>query len=73
MKEPSELDSTLIRDFLTKLSLATITNGNIDLNHWVEPKLIMTRIDAVNRMFTHYESMQKDLSRLVQEKYHGGF
>ncbi|QXV74772.1 hypothetical protein PP749_gp093 [Rhizobium phage RHEph22] len=65
MKEPSELDLTLIRDLKTKLYLGE--GGSVRATSLTQEQL-NTRRAALGRILHHYELMSNEISRLVLEK-----
>ncbi|QXV74403.1 hypothetical protein [Rhizobium phage RHEph16] len=69
MKEPSELDITLVRDFMTKMSWSEWNGGEvIRARYQLSSEQLLERRDALERVLHQYSLMTDEISRLVLEK-----
>ncbi|QIG76621.1 hypothetical protein EVC27_099 [Rhizobium phage RHph_I1_6] len=69
MKEPSELDVTLVRDLAFKMRGASIQDGVIYFTLPVRADLIKGRIESLIRIVESYPLLSNEITRLVLEKH----
>jgi hypothetical protein len=67
MKEPSELDITLLRDLCDKFFYHDMDSGAVRVNLSVAH--MQQRKDSLRRFLDHYEHMSEEISRLLLEKH----
>ncbi|QIG70560.1 hypothetical protein PP744_gp095 [Rhizobium phage RHph_N38] len=69
MKEPSELDITLVRDLAYKMRGGFITDGEIEFALPLKADLINEIVEALLRVIDSYRYMSDEITRLVLEKH----
>lgn len=69
VKEPSELDYTLVRDFIGKLRGVYYGDGGFRFSSFMSREHIEGYAGAIERMSTYSSKMGDEITRLVLEKH----